>query len=754
PVPVSAADLARVEELLRPYGLVSGSGGPVENGNPLRSLFARIDVALPEWSSRAVLWVNDTRARNLNFSRGAARDSFPLSTHAATQATSVGNASLQLHTALRRAGGGHNELLVSYRSAGTQMRSDVQQPIVRVRVPGTTGGAVTLIAGTPQQAQGLILGGRSINLRDALTLPLGASHAATLGLEAELFQADRSGVPNSYGTWEFSSLDSLALGVAERFELAQNFGSANVPVSGAHYAVYAGDQWRAAERLSLTLGVRAEVLAIGGRAPYNPVVDTIFARRTDEMPMRRLHLSPRLGFTWDPFGMGREQLRGGVGVFTGRPPVAWLHSTLYSYGAGIGRLSCGRRPTDLGPPPLFAPDHRAPPTECANGAGLHTAPRGDVDLLDGQLRMAQTLRGVLAYDRRLPWDLFGTLEALVTRNLSDFAFVNLNLGGPQAVDRYGRVLYGSIEPTGVARPALRSNFSEVIELRNTSRNHAYQLSARLEKRFSEGAAATAHYTFSRVRDVQTPLRVYAGGLVNWASRALSGRHDDLSPGTSLNDIPHRVVLAGTKRAPWRRWPTELSFSYLGESGSPFTYLARGAGGRGDLNADGSNANDPIYVPRSAFDASELRFATFTRQVRVAGGGTRADTVTTALQAEAFERLVERTPCLRRQRGQILERNSCREPWSHTTAASLRQGIPIAGRTLEAQLEVHNLLNLLNQEWGHYRVAAPALLEHVGQTAGPPGAAQPIFRFNPTAPQWTTLPSESAFQLQLALRYRF
>ena len=754
PVPFSAADLARLEEILRGYGLTSGSAGSVQNSNPLRSVFARLDVALPEWNSRAVLWVNDSRARNFNFSRPAS-GTFPLATHAATQATAAGNASLQLHTALRRAGGGHNELLVSYRSAGTESRSDIQQPIVRVRVPSTTGGEVTMVTGTPPQAHGSFLGGWAINVRNDLALPLGASHVARLGFEGEWFRAERSGVTNSYGTWEFASLDSLALGIAERFESARDFGSANVPLNGGQYAAYAGDQWRAGESVSLSMGIRAEVLAINGRAPYNPVVDSIFGRRTDLMPLRRVHLSPRMGFTWDPWDTGRDQLRGGVGVFTGRPPAAWLHAALYSYGVGIGMLRCGRLPADLGPPPRFMPNHRAPPTECANGVGLATAPRGDVDLLDRRLRMAQTLRGVLAYDRQLPWNLLGTIEALITRNVSDFVFVNLNLEEPLGVDRHGRVLYGTTGPTSLAAPRLRANFSEVIELRNNSRNHAYQLSTRLEKRFSEGTATTAHYTFSRVRDVQTPLRVNNPGIVNWASRAVSGRHDDLSPGISLNDVPHRIVFAGTHRAPWRRWSTEFSLYYVGESGSPFTYLASGAvRGRGDLNADGSNTNDPIYVPHSASDAGEIRFAQFTRPVLVPGGGRRTDTVTVAQQAEAFERFIERTPCLRRQRGQILERNSCREPWSHTSIASVRQRIPLGSRALEAQLDVYNLLNLLNREWGHYRVAAPALLEHVGQTAGAPETAQPIFRFNPTAPEWTTLPAESSFQLQLGLRYRF
>ena len=60
--------------------------------------------------------------------------------------------------------------------------------------------------------------------------------------------------------------------------------------------------------------------------------------------------------------------------------------------------------------------------------------------------------------------------------------------------------------------------------------------------------------------------------------------------------------------PSPRWRTELSFYYVGESGRPFTYIAFGTVGRGDLNADGSNANDPIYVPRNALDTLEIKFS--------------------------------------------------------------------------------------------------------------------------------------------------
>jgi len=86
--------------------------------------------------------------------------------------------------------------------------------------------------------------------------------------------------------------------------------------------------------------------------------------------------------------------------------------------------------------------------------------------------------------------------------------------------------------------------------------------------------------------------------------------------------------------------------------------------------------------------------------------------------------------------------------------SLRQRVPVLARGVEVQLDAYNLLNLLNGRWGIRRVAAPALLEHVGQTTGPTGSSQPVFRFTETASPWTVVPAESAFQFQFGVAYRF
>jgi hypothetical protein len=750
-VPVSAADLARFDALMRAQGLSAGSAGPIENRGPQRNVFARFDLALPAWNSRVVGWSNYGGSDDITFTR-APRDTFSLSSTLVSRASTARMSALHVHTTLRRAGGGHNELLLSRRTDGLEPVGETDQPIVRVSVPAASGGRVTLNSGTPENAQSRIRSS-SLALGDNLTLPFGASHLVSLGAGVERFHIVREGVAGSYGAWSFASLDSLALGVANRYDVAVDFGAAETPLGGWQWNAYAGDRWQVTDRLAISAGVRADLLAIDGHAPYNPAIDSLFGRRTDVMPRHRPELSPRVGFVWEPSGSDRQRLRGGLGTFAGRYPLAWAQTALSSYGVG-GVLRCNVLGTALRYPPAFVPDRRAAPSSCAGGFRITPTDGGDVDLLDRDLRLVRVARGSLAYERALPWALRLTSEALVSRALSDVVLSNLNLAPPEGTDPHGRVMYGAIRANGAATPRTRSDFTEVIATRSVAGGRAYELSTRLETTREDRVAGWISYTFSRARDVQTPTRVNTRGTVAWGSaRVMSGRHDDLTPSRSSNDVPHRVIAAGSWFAPWRRAPTTLSFYYVGESGRPFTYVAYGTLGHGDLNADGSSANDPIYVPRDAMDTSELQISGISDSTG-ADSSTAAQAVRARAQRTSFEALIARTSCLRRQRGRILERNSCREPWSNTTNASLRQVVRVGGRSAEIQLDVFNVLNLVNAAWGRRREAVPALLEHTSQSTAAGVASQPIFRFAGEESEWTTVAGESAFQLQLAARYRF
>jgi carboxypeptidase family protein len=738
PVPVSAGDVERFATLLRGYGLDPGSGGRVIASNPNANVFGRIDVSVPEWRTRVVLRHSYAHFDNTNFVRPVATSQFPLSSNASTLGVTRRTTALQLFTHLPPSA--FNEFLVAYTTQPFGNTAAALSPLV---VVGGSGNA-TLLAGPPDNAQGSSVVQRTVEIADHLALRPVRTHTMGIGARAELFSYWRTAVDGGFGRWTFRNLDSLERGRAAMFRVAKDFGSATARLRGAQMTAYVNDEWQVTNRLALSLGLRGDLLAFDGRPSYNPAVESLFGRRTDDFPTSRLQWSPRMGFTWDVDSEGHARVRGGAGIFAGRPPLGWFLMPLRYQGAGIRTLSCMGGVADV---PSFAPNPHSPPTACADGRGFVDGP---VNLADRRLRMAETFRASLAYDRLLPWRVAATVEALYTRPRSDFLFVNVNLAGPQGVDRHGRVLYGAIDSTGRAQPAFVSpRFAgaqgpEVIDLRNQSHGYSYTLTGRLEKHFSDGVEMSASYTYSRARDVQSlTSEAAAVAFNNWAgSRPLSGRHDDIRTGVSSFDVPHRVVLAGTWAAPWQRWATALALYYVGESGTPFTYVdSAGFGQLGDLNADGTNANDPIYVPRVAADTSEIAFA-----------GTAAEVLR---QQAAFERFVAGTACLRRQRGRIVARNSCRGPWVHTSNASVRQSLPaVGGHSVLLELDVFNLLNLLDKDWGLYRVPNAVILQQVSQTAGPAPVSQPVFRFDAARVRYNTENAESAYQIQLALRYSF
>ena len=739
PLAVSATDVERFASLLRMRGIDAGHGGRVTSENPVTTFFGRIDVSLPEWRSRLAIRHTYSEVEQTLFARSSSNQ-FALSSNSFAFQFKKRSTAVQVFTQPQSRV--FNELLLAYSEIPNGAGRYVASPTIQVWVPNVSGGRTLLVAGPPDQGQGTNITNESLELADHLSFRIDERHGLSVGARAEWLHYYGSTVPGSFGRWTFSSLDSLARGTAAAFRLIRDFGGASTRLDGVQVGAYLNDEWRAADGLTLSLGLRADVLSWRSQPQYTEAVEATFGRRTSDYPAARVHWSPRLGVTWEPGRDGLTRVRGGAGLFAGRPPLGWLRTPLRQYGTGIRTLTCAGSPGGPTVVPDFVPDRRFQPNACVNGRPYSG---GAVDLVDARLRMGEALRTSLAVDRELPWNVVATAEAIYTKTRSDFRLVNMNLRGPQGIDRNGRVMYGTLGPTGVARPALIDTFPEVIDLRNQSHNSSWSITGQLTKAFSHRVETRLGYTRSVTRDVQSIAQNTAGNpaFESWAgSRALSGRHDDLSPGISSFDVPHRVVFAATYVAPWRRWPTDVSIYYGGESGTRFTYLDSSATpGMGDLNADGTSANDPIYVPRNAADTTEILFAGTPESV--------------AEQRVAFERFIEGARCLRRQRGRIVERNSCTAPWGHSAHLSIRQGLPeVGGHRLTLQLELFNVLNLLNPAWGLARVPTVNVLEHVTQTAGTPNDSRSVFRFNPAQRRYSSANLESVYQFQLSARYSF
>jgi hypothetical protein len=398
---------------------------------------------------------------------------------------------------------------------------------------------------------------------------------------------------------------------------------------------------------------------------------------------------------------------------------------------------------------------------CGNGAG--SAPIGAVNFLAPDLKFPQPFRGTIGFDRLLGGNLVATVEALYSKTLNQFFFVNRNLVDPRGVDKRGRILYGdTIRVNGQALPSLpplvvanggASRFSEAFDIVNQSKDFAYNLTVQLQKRYSNNWEGMVAYTRSKARDVQSFTS--STHVSNWQfGRTYAGNQLEPYTTVSLFDQPHKFVMSLTRTiTPFGNLGTDISLFMQRFSGAPFDYVygAGATSGSGDLNADGRQGNDLVYVPRNALDPAEIRFR---------NSGTGASLITAAAQAQAFENYINNSPCLSANRGRILDRNSCRNPTVTTADLSIRQNLPLFGRQrASAQLDFFNVGNAINKDWGHLRSAGAFnnvnLLSHQGQTTIDPRTADPEFTFNVNQREFNT--GDSAldhWRAQMSFRYSF
>jgi hypothetical protein len=215
-----------------------------------------------------------------------------------------------------------------------------------------------------------------------------------------------------------------------------------------------------------------------------------------------------------------------------------------------------------------------------------------------------------------------------------------------------------------------------VRASNRSGDYSVSIAAQLRKQFAAGAEVSGLYAFTRARDRMSIVNLLA--RPNLETTPVDGTFDGRRLRTSHFEIPHRVELNGTVRLPYQ---FRLSLRYAGASGTPYSYVLRG-----DANADGignaTQLNDLVYVPRDSLD------------------------ITLAVPAEwgTLNQFIENEPCLRKQRGRLLARNSCRNPWFGVLSARVTKGFStFAGQSLELTADLYNVLNLLDRDWGQSRV---------------------------------------------------
>lgn len=755
PAPITQADYDRFLDIMEGYGLTAGDGDLFDRSNPLTNLLARFDWQLGT-QNRLVFRYGYNQAEDDNFSRSTATNNpvFALSSTAYAFKNKTHNPSLQLFTNF--ANGASNEFRLSFQSIRDRRTPVVVEPNILVENldnANSPAGSARIQSGSEQFSQGNELDQDFWELTNNFSKPVG-NHLVTIGTRNEFYKVRNLFAQSSYGVWRFDNLDDFEAGLAENFLVSGSTGggvTGETPFSAYTLGFYAQDQWALSDRFSLTYGLRADIPIFPDQPEYEARVAEDFGEYG--VPSGQILWQPRVGFNYDLRGDRTSQLRGGVGVFAGAPAFVWMSNAYANTGLRFSQLTCS-----AGNTPAFSPMLPAPQS-CLDGTAIEPGGfLGEVDIVGEDTKFPQVLRANLGIDQQLGNGLVGTLEGMYTKGINDYFIVNRNLAGPVGTDAVGRTVYGTFSGSGSSSPDYVNSIygpsfsGGVYELLNTSENYSYSLTGQLQKRFGANLFLTAGYTYSHAEDVHSFTSSRA--ISNWrfAWTYFGEQTEDVAT-TSSFDRPHRFVVGASWTAPWKRFPTDVSLTYVGQSGQPYTYIASGASGRGDLNADGTNTNDPIYIPTGPTDPMMLFTDVLDDDDNVV--------LSAADQAEAFDEFISGEACLSEQRGEIMARNSCRNPWQTFLDMSIRQSLPtINGHALSLEIGIFNLLNLLNEDWGKVKTAGGGVfytddpLQQVGYDAG---TGLPVFNFDPANLEnrySVTSALGNSYQVQVGLRYAF
>jgi len=777
PVPVGQASIDRFNTgVQRIFGFDGGNGLAISNTTPLYNFLGRVDLKIND-QHRLVFRNNYNNNQTQDFGRSNATTNpiFDLSSWAIGRNDVSNSAGLQLFSNFSN--GWSNEMQAGYNVQRFERVLPARSPSVLVEnVPNPNGGVARLRAGTENSSQGNSLNQDILELRNDLTIPLGR-HTVTFGGRAEVYKAQNTFTQNSFGVWTFANLDSLDRGVPRRFEVGAPVPGGGDPIArftAATYSLYAQDLWNLTDRVSISAGIRGDWVNFQDQPFSLPRLQADFGR-SGQLPQMRLHVSPRLGMNWDVTGDQKNQLRGGAGVFMGPPPFVFMSNLYTNTGNNFSQLVCDpiTNSGSRAPLPTGAYATTSPTPRCPTGQEIATfnpnGSVGTVNTIEDDLGFPQVFRATLGFDRAIGNDWIATVEGTYTYGVNDLFYSNLNQAGPLGVDRNGRTMYGTISTTGASAgvptraPGRIGTYvgqeNGVFDVSNQSGAWSSILLTQLRKSFSNGWELNGSYTYQQSRSIiDATSSVARSNFIN--GRVLSGNTLDTPLNVSAFQMPHRFVLTGTYTTPFKRAPTDIAFIYTAQSGTPVVWTATGPGAnRGDLNGDGYVGNDPIYVPNDARVTSEMQFRDASFFVPASNS---SRTFTATEQAEAFEQFINGQSCLQSQRGQIMERNSCANPWWSTLDLSVRQNLPsIGSNRVQLQLEVFNLLNLMNSDWGKIRsrgaFPSQSVVNVVGAQLDAQGRAQPVYTFDPRDATETFRVANSVanfYRMQVGVRYSF
>ena len=631
-------------------------------------------------------------------------------------------------------------------------------------VAGVTGGTNYMSAGTDPFTRNNEVENKVATITNNFSYFAGR-HTLTAGATYEYQKLGNAFMGGSESYYIYNSLNDFVTDAAPAYFSytyslipgQQKVFSANLRVG--QLGVYLQDEFNINSNFKLTYGIRGDVPTYLEQPKENPLITALqFPDKDGQMqnystgkwPNSSLLLSPRIGFRWKVPDEKGLILRGGTGIFTGKIPFVFLtnmpsNSGIYQNGAVLNS------PSQLAGV-NFNPN---PDSYLQKFPTTLTAAPGSFVLIDPKFKFPQVFRTNLGVDKQLGSGFVASLDILYTKDLNAVKMRNANLIAPTAtlIGEDNRPFYPS--STTPAAKYVNPNLAgtgkggTVIILENTKQGYSFASTAQISKSFSKGFFGSVAYTYTLATEISP----------NPGSQATSAWQSIINRGTPNNEelynsaysVPHRVTANLSYRFEYaNHFASTVSLYYEGANQGRYSYIIKG-----DINNDGNNASDLMYIYKKASDVAFVNFTNKDGSVKY----------TVAQQQAAYDQLIASTPYLSKHAGQYAQRNTAVTPWFNRIDARFLQDFFVktgnTKHTLQISVDIVNLPNLLNRNWGIrdlYTVNNPLTLKSVSS------AGVPTFNLNEFTEGKTTqlvnkpfMKSQSlstTWGMQLGLRYIF
>jgi hypothetical protein len=599
-----------------------------------------------------------------------------------------------------------------------------------------------------------------------------SKHTLTFGATIEKYHSENVFFPGKQSVYVYNTLADFFTDVADlaanpnrvvspvqlrRFQVRyMNIPNMEKPVQPLdvwYTGAYVQDEWRPKSNLTVTAGLRFDVPVFGDTAYENPAVNALTFRDetgaavqydTGKLPDARLLWSPRVGFNYDLSGNRTSQLRGGTGIFTGRPAYVWISNQIGNTG-----MLTGFEQTDNTLLRPFSPN-----TDKYKPASVTGAPAASVDLAvtDPTFKFPQVWRTNIAFDQRVMWGMTGTVEFIYNKDVNGVYYINANLPAAQSAyagpDNRPRWVGASCTVPSATGCVTRINnapgnqITNAIVLKNQNVGSSWNFAASLSKELTHGFSFKGAYSYGESKNTIDAGSIAAG---SWTGNPQRGDPNNPGLGFSGATAGHRAYfLVNYSKQYFNFGATSVSLFWETRTIGNTSYTFAG-----DMNGDTASGNDLIYVPR---DQSEMNFSTFTV-------GTR--TYTAAEQAAAFDAYIAQDKYLKGRRGQYAERGAVFLPLVTRADLSITQDLftKIKGtrQGLQLRIDITNVGNLLNHDWGvSQRIIRNQILTNGAADANGRATYRMVLVNGefPTKSFETTTFTSDVYQFLISLRYSF